>query len=59
MGNPFDFNRNGRWSMAERALTHYGVRPLMRDEGDHVGCGGCGSLMVLLGVVTVLFLFFV
>lgn len=51
MGDPFDFNRDGRWSLPERALTHYGAGPLMRG-----GRGGCGCLLVLLVVAAVLLL---
>lgn len=60
MGNPFDFDRDGHWSMPERAFTYYGVRPLLSGEGDRGGrggCGcGCGCLMVLLGVLVVFLL---
>lgn len=58
-GNPFDFNRDGHWSVPERAFTHYGVRPLMRGgEEDRGGCGCCGCLLVLLGLAAALFLIF-
>lgn len=57
MGNPFDFNRDGRWSLPERVLTHYGADPLMRGgRGDGGGRGGCGCLLVLLVVAAVLLL---
>lgn len=49
-GNPFDFNRNGRWSTSERAFTHYGVDPLVRGGGS--GSPGCGS--GCLGCLTLL-----
>ena len=51
-GNPFDFNRDGRWSTPERAFTHYGVDPLMRGGGGgRSGCGGCGCVLVLLAAL--------
>ena len=50
MGNPFDFNGDGRWSTSERAFTHYGVGPALRGGGGGGGCG-CGCLGVLLGIV--------
>lgn len=51
-GNPFDFNRDGRWSTPERAFTHYGVDPLMRGGGGgRSGCGGCGCALVLLAAL--------
>lgn len=54
-GNPFDFNRDGRWSTPERAFTHYGVDPLMRGGDDErSGCGGCGCALVLLAVLVAL-----
>ena len=58
MGNPFDFDRDGHWSMPERAFTYYGVRPLLSGEGDRGGRGGCGCgcLMALLGVLVVFLL---
>lgn len=55
MGNPFDLNRDGRWSTPERAFTHYGVDPLMREGGGGSGCGCGGCLSVLIGVVIFLF----
>lgn len=60
MGNPFDYNGDGRWSTSERAFTHYGVGPAMRGGGGNAGgssgCGGfgCGCLSVLLGIVIAL-----
>lgn len=58
MGNPFDFNRDGRWSTPERVFTFYGVGPLIQGGGDGgsgsgCGCGGC--ILVLIGVVVFLF----
>ena len=58
MGNPFDFNRDGRWSTPERAFTFYGVGPLIQGgggggSGSGCGCGGC--ILVLIGVVVFLF----
>lgn len=51
MGNPFDLNRDGRWSVPERALTHYGVDPIARGGGDRRdGCAGCGCALALLVV---------
>ena len=60
-GNPFDFNRDGRWSTSERAFTHYGIDPLMRGErgggsgsrpaGCGSGCLGCLTLLALCGFV--------
>ena len=56
-GNPFNFNRDGRWSTSERAFTHYGVDSLVRGEDpggaspdDPAGCGGgcLGCLSVVL-----------
>ena len=58
-GNPFDFNRGGRWSTPERAFTHYGVDPMLREEGGRSGCGGCGCALVLLAVLAVVFAVFV
>lgn len=46
-GNPFDLNRDGRWSTPERAFTHYGVDPLVRGGGG----GGCGCALVLLALL--------
>lgn len=50
-GNPFDLNRDGRWSTPERALTHYGVDPLVRGGAERGGCGGCGCALVLLALL--------
>lgn len=46
-GNPYDLNRNGRWSVAERAFTHYGIGGELRraDGGGERGAGGCGSCL--------------
>lgn len=56
--NPFDFNRDGRWSTPERAFTHYGVDPLMRGGGGGLsGCGGCGCALVFLAALVTLILF--
>ena len=57
MANPFDFNRDGRWSTSERAFTHYGVDRLMR-KGSGDGRGGCGCTLVLLAVLVALFVLF-
>lgn len=49
-GNPFDFNRDGRWSTPERAFTHYGVSGMLGEGDDRpAGCGclGCLTLLVL------------
>ena len=52
MGNPFDLNRDGRWSTPERAFTHYGVDPLMRGEKDGgPSPGGCGCFVTLIAVL--------
>lgn len=60
MFNPYDFNRDGRWSMPERAFTHYLVGEEYRraDAGGGRGprhgggcgscLGGCGCLLALL-----------
>ena len=58
-GNPFDFNRDGRWSTPERAFTHYGVDPLMRrgGRGGADGRSGCGCTLVLLGLLVALYVF--
>ena len=58
MGNPFDFNRDGRWSTPERVFTFYGVGTLIQGgggggSGSGCGCGGC--ILVLIGVVVFLF----
>lgn len=58
MGNPFDFNRDGRWSTPERVFTFYGVGPLIQGgggggSGSGCGCGGC--ILVLIGVTVFLF----
>ena len=54
MGNPLDFNRDGRWSTPERAFTHYGVDALMRGEKDDASSrGGCGCVAALLGIAVV------
>lgn len=50
-GNPFDLNRDGRWSTSGRALTHYGVDPLVRGGAERGGCGGCGCALVLLALL--------
>ena len=55
MGNPFDFDRDGRWSTPERALTHYGADPLVRAGGGGSGCRCVGCLSVLVGVAVLLF----
>ena len=56
-GNPFDLNRDGRWSTPERAFTHYGVDPLVRGGGGGGrGCGGCGCALVLLALLAVVLL---
>lgn len=48
-GNPFDLNRDGRWSTSERAFTHYGAGPLMRGGGGgRAGCGGCAIVLLAL-----------
>ena len=52
-GNPFDLNRDGRWSTPERAFTHYGVDPLMRGGSEGGGRGGCGCALVLLALLAV------
>ena len=61
MGNPFDFNRDDRWSTPERAFTHYGVEPLMRGEKDggpsRSGCG-CAAALLGIAVVALLWLLF-
>ena len=54
MGNPFDFNRDGRWSTPERAFTHYGVRDMMGGGDDRLA--GCGCLGVLLALVVLIVL---
>lgn len=51
-GNPFDFNRDGRWSVPERALSHYGIGPLLRGGGGGPA-RGCGCAMVLLALLVV------
>ena len=60
MFNPYDFNRDGRWSMPGRTVTHYyiGEEDRRADaEGGggpryESGCGsclnGCGCLLVIL-----------
>lgn len=54
-GNPFDLNRDGRWSTPERAFTHYGVDPLVRGGGG--GCrGGCGFALALLALLALVLL---
>lgn len=55
-GNPFDFDRNGSWSMPERALAHHGVGRVLRDgdERGGDGRGGCGCACFLLAVLAVL-----
>ena len=59
MANPFDLNRDGRWSVPERALTHYGVDPLLR-KGGGGGRSGCGCLSVFaVALVVLLVLLFV
>lgn len=50
-GNPFDLNRDGRWSTSERAFAHYGVDPLVRGAAERGGCGGCGCALVLLALL--------
>lgn len=63
-GNPFDFDRDGRWETHERAFAHYGIGGELRraDAGGGEG-GGCGTclagcalpllaLLALLGLVT-------
>ena len=45
-GNPFDFNRDGRWSTPERAFTHYGVSGMLGGDDDRPA--GCGCLVVFL-----------
>ena len=45
--NPYDFNRDGRWSTPERAFTHYVIGgELRRADGDAraSGCGGTSCL---------------
>lgn len=49
-GNPFDLNRDGRWSTSERAFTHYGAGPLMRGGGGG-GRGGCGCALALIALL--------
>ena len=42
--NPYDFNRDGRWSTPERAFTHYGIGgELRRADGDARASGGGGG----------------
>lgn len=53
-GNPFDLNRDGRWSTPERAFTHYGVDPLVRGGGG--GRGGCGCALALLALLALVLL---
>ena len=62
--NPYDFNRDGRWSTPERAFTHYGIGGELRraDSGrarSPGGCGsclgGCGCAVVLLALLFLLF----
>ena len=60
MGNPFDFNRDGRWSTPERVFTFYGVGTLIQGgggggSGSGCGCGCGGCILVLIGVVVFLF----
>lgn len=58
VGNPFDFNRDGRWSMPERAFTHYGIHRALSDadeRGGGGGRGGCGCALLLLAVLVALF----
>lgn len=52
-GNPFDLNRDGRWSTPERAFTHYGVDPLVRGGAER---GGCGCALVLLALLAAVLL---
>ena len=55
-GNPFDLNRDGRWSTPERAFTHYGVDPLMRGDAGRGSRGGCGCALVLLALLALVLL---
>lgn len=54
-GNPFDLNRDDRWSTPERAFTHYGVDPLVRGGGGG-GRGGCGCSLALLALLALVLL---
>ncbi|MCR8908792.1 hypothetical protein NW198_09240 [Thermophilibacter sp. ET337] len=64
-GNPYDFNRDGRWSTPERAFTHYGIHGELRraDEGRGSGPGGgggsclagCAGSLVFLGALLLIF----
>ena len=56
-GNPYDLNRDGRWSTPERAFTHYGIADELKradEKNDRpagsclVGCGGCLVAVALL-----------
>lgn len=46
-GNPFDLDRDGRWSVAERAFAHYGIGGELRRADADGGRrpGGCGSCL--------------
>ena len=49
-GNPFDLNRDGRWSVSERAFAHYGIGgELRRADEDPSGGGGGGSCLLGCG----------
>ena len=61
-GSQYDFNRDGRWSMPERAFTHYGIgEELHRADGEGAGrrggscLAGCAGSLVLLGALFLIF----
>lgn len=59
MFNPYDFNRDGRWSMPERTFTYYGIgeeyrRADAESGGGRRGGGGCGSCLGGCGCAVVL-----
>lgn len=59
MANPYDFDRDGRWSTPERAFTHYGIggeyrRADSERGGSPSGGGGCGSCLSGCGCAAVL-----
>ena len=67
MANPYDFDRDGRWSAPERAFSHYGIGEEFRradaergggTSGGRAGgscLGGCGCAAVLLALLFLLF----
>ena len=68
MANPYDFDRDGRWSAPERAFSHYGIGEEFRradsergggTSGGRAGgscLGGCAASMLVLAALLLVFM---